>query len=133
MGQFCINQKHASFFCARKQVTGALFLIWKRSEPFLEKLFSELKKPIKLYRYVENVPCRRRNQYNQPRECLQKCSQMCGFTEQNDDVAKYFYDLSSMLLSKFFNNCLTEISLIMTTSRAKVQVILSEMYCTENR
>ncbi len=46
------------FFCARKQVTFALFLIWKRSEPFLEKLFSGLKKPIKLYRYVENVPCR---------------------------------------------------------------------------
>ncbi len=46
------------FFCARKQVTGALFLIWKRSEPFIVKLSSGLEKPIKLFRYVENAPCR---------------------------------------------------------------------------
>ncbi len=30
-------------------------LIWKRSEPFLEKLSSGLNKPIKLYGYVGNA------------------------------------------------------------------------------
>ncbi len=35
-----------------QQVAG---LMWKRSEPFLEKLSSELNKPIKFYRYVENA------------------------------------------------------------------------------
>ncbi len=30
-------------------------LIWKRSEPFLEKLSSGLNKPIKPSRYVENT------------------------------------------------------------------------------
>ncbi len=36
-----------------QQVAG---LIWKRSEPLLEKLSSGLNKPIKFYRYVENAP-----------------------------------------------------------------------------
>ncbi len=35
-----------------QQVAG---LIWKRSEPFLEKLSSVLNKPIKFCRYVENA------------------------------------------------------------------------------
>ncbi len=35
-----------------QQVAG---LIWKRSEPFLEKLSSVLNEPIKPYRYVENA------------------------------------------------------------------------------
>ncbi len=35
-----------------QQVAG---LIWKRSDPFLEKLSSGLNKPIKHYRYVENA------------------------------------------------------------------------------
>ncbi len=30
-------------------------IIWKRSEPFLEKLSSGLNKPIKPYRYEENA------------------------------------------------------------------------------
>ncbi len=48
MGQFCINLKHVSnelFYCIRNQVAGALFLdlnlaqpIWKRFEPFRERL-----------------------------------------------------------------------------------------------
>ncbi len=35
-----------------QQVAG---LMWKRSEPVLEKLSSGLNKPIKLYRYVKNA------------------------------------------------------------------------------
>ncbi len=35
-----------------QQVAG---LIWTRSEPFLEKLSSVFKKPIKFNRYVENA------------------------------------------------------------------------------
>ncbi len=35
-----------------QQVAG---LVWKRSEPILEKLSSVLNKPIKFYRYVENA------------------------------------------------------------------------------
>ncbi len=31
-------------------------LIWKRSEPFLEKLSSVLNKPVKFNRYVDNAP-----------------------------------------------------------------------------
>ncbi len=77
MGQFCITQKHMSngffmVFVSRwptrclltlmaqlnalislpQQVAG---LIWKRSEPFLEKLSSGLNKHIKLYCFVENA------------------------------------------------------------------------------
>ncbi len=57
---------------------------------------------------------------------------MCEFSEQNVGVTICFYDISSMLLSKctkFFSNCLIELSLILTKSRAKHQVIFSEIYC----
>ncbi len=57
--------------------------IWKRSAAFLERHSSGLKKPNLLYHYVENAPLRWINQYNQPSECLQKCSQMYRFSEQN--------------------------------------------------
>ncbi len=73
------------------------------------------------------------NQYNQPSECLQNYSQMYGFAEQNFDVTNYPSVISSIAFSKytkFFDNCLIELSLIITKSRAKLKVILSENYCT---
>ncbi len=54
------------------------------------------------------------------------------FSEQNVGVTIYFYYISSMLFSKFtefFSNCLIELSLILTKSRTKLQVIFSEIYC----
>ncbi len=49
------------------------------------------------------------------------------FSEQTFDLTNYFCDISSMAFY-FFNNCLIELSLIITKSRAKLQVILSEIY-----
>ncbi len=60
----------------------------------------EPKKPIKLHRYVENAPWRCIKQYNQPSECLKKCSQMYGLSEQNYNVTHYIYDISRMVFSK---------------------------------
>ncbi len=57
---------------------------------------------------------------------------MYGFVEQNFGVANYVYDISSMAFSKctkFFNSCLIGLSLIITKSRAKLQVILRKIYC----
>ncbi len=54
-----------------------------------------------------------------------------ALSEQNFDVTNYFSDISTMAFSKctkFFNNCLIELSLITTKSRAKLQVILSEIH-----
>ncbi len=68
---------------------------------------------------------------NQPSECLQNYSQMYDFTE-NVDVTNYSSVISSIAFSKctkFFNNYLIEASLIITKSRAKLKVILSEKYC----
>ncbi len=90
---------------------------WKRPVPFLEKHSSALNKPIKL---------------NQPCECSQNYSQMYGFSEQHFDVNNYSSVISSIAFSKctqFFNNCLIELSLIITKSRAKLKVISSENYC----
>ncbi len=78
MGQFFINHKHVNneftivfasrwparcFLTLMAQLNALIGLpqqvavrIWKRSEPLLEKLSSGLKKPIRLYRYVENAP-----------------------------------------------------------------------------
>ncbi len=70
---------------------------------------------------------------NQSSECLQNYSQMYDFSEQNVDVTNYSSVISSIAFSKctkFFNNCLIEPSLIITKSRAKLKVILSENYCT---
>ncbi len=58
---------------------------------------------------------------------------MYGFSEQNVDVTNYSSVISSIAfskLTKFFNNCLIEPALIITKSRAKPKVILSENYCT---
>ncbi len=58
---------------------------------------------------------------------------MYGFSEQNFDVTNYSSVISSIAFSKFtkfFNNCLIEPALIITKSRAKLKVILSENYCT---
>ncbi len=57
---------------------------------------------------------------------------MFGFSEQNVDVTNYSSVISSIASSKFikfFNNCLIEPALIITKSRAKPKVILSENYC----
>ncbi len=57
---------------------------------------------------------------------------MYGFAEQNFDVTNYSSVISSIAFSKrtkFFNNCLIELSLISTKSRAKLKGILSENYC----
>ncbi len=57
---------------------------------------------------------------------------MFGFSEQNFDVTNYSSVISSISFSKFtkfFNNCLIEPALIITKSRAKLKVILSENYC----
>ncbi len=57
---------------------------------------------------------------------------MNGLSEQNLDVTNYSSVISSIALSKctkFFNNCLIELSLIITKSRAKLKVILNENYC----
>ncbi len=57
---------------------------------------------------------------------------MYGFSEQNFDVTNYSSVISSITFSKctkFFNNCLIELSLIITKSRAKLKVMLSESYC----
>ncbi len=54
------------------------------------------------------------------------------FSEQNFDVTNYSSVISSIAFSKytkFFDNCLIELSLIITKSRAKLKVILSENYC----
>ncbi len=61
---------------------------------------------------------------------------MYGFSEQNFDVTNYSSVISSIAFSKFtkfFNNCLTEPTLIITKSRAKLNVILSENYCILSR
>ncbi len=58
---------------------------------------------------------------------------MYGFSEKNVDVTNYSSVISSIEFSKFtkfFNNCLIEPELIITKSRAKLKVILSENYCT---
>ncbi len=60
-------------------------------------------------------------------------SQMFGFSEQNFDVTNYSSVISSIAFSKctnFFNDCLIELSLSFTKSRAKLKVTLSENYCT---
>ncbi len=57
---------------------------------------------------------------------------MYGFSERNVDVTNYSSVISSIAFSKctkFFNNCLIELSLIITKSRAKLKFILSENYC----
>ncbi len=57
---------------------------------------------------------------------------MCGFSEQNYDVTNYSSIISSIAFSKctkFFNNCLIELALIITKSRAKLKVILSDYNC----
>ncbi len=57
---------------------------------------------------------------------------MYGFSKQNVDVANYSSVISSNAFSKctkFFNNCLIELSLIITKFCAKLKVILSENYC----
>ncbi len=57
---------------------------------------------------------------------------MYGFSEQNVDVTNYSSVISSIAFSKFtkfINNCLIEPALIITKSRAKLKVILSENYC----
>ncbi len=54
------------------------------------------------------------------------------FSERTFDVNNYSSSISSVAFSKctkFFNNCLKEPSLIITKSRAKLKVILSENYC----
>ncbi len=56
------------------------------------------------------------------------------FSERTFDVSNYPSAISSIAFSKctkFFNNCLIEPSLIITKSRAKLKVILSENYCTK--
>ncbi len=58
---------------------------------------------------------------------------MYGFSEQNVDVTNYSSVISSIAFSKFtkfFKNCLIEPALIITKSRAKLKVILSENYCS---
>ncbi len=70
--------------------------------------------------------------FNKPSECLQNYSQIYGFSEQHVDVAIYSSVISSIAFSnctKFFNNFLISLSLIITKSRAKLKVILSENYC----
>ncbi len=55
------------------------------------------------------------------------------FSERTFDVSNYSSAISSIAFSKctkFFNYCLIEPSLIITKSRAKLKVILSENYCT---
>ncbi len=57
---------------------------------------------------------------------------MYGFSEQNFDVTNYPSVISSIAFSKctkFFNNCLIDPALIITKSRAKLKMILSENYC----
>ncbi len=54
---------------------------------------------------------------------------MYGFPEQNFDVTNYSSVISSIAFSKctkFFDNCLIELSLTITKSRAKLKVILSK-------
>ncbi len=54
------------------------------------------------------------------------------FSERPFDISNYSSAISSIAFSKytkFFNNCLIEPSLIITKSRAKLKVILSENYC----
>ncbi len=60
---------------------------------------------------------------------------MYGFSEQNFDVTNYTSVISSIAFSKctkFLNNCLIELPLIITKPRAKLNVILSENYCKRN-
>ncbi len=54
---------------------------------------------------------------------------MYVFSERTFDISNYSSVISSIAFSKFFNNCLIEPSLIITKSRAKLKVILSENYC----
>ncbi len=57
---------------------------------------------------------------------------MYGISEQNFDATNYSSVISIKAFSKcckFFNNCLLELSLIITESRAKLKVIFSENYC----
>ncbi len=57
---------------------------------------------------------------------------MYVFSERTFDVSNYSSAISSIAFSKctkFFNNCLIEPPLIITKSRAKLKVILSENYC----
>ncbi len=61
---------------------------------------------------------------------------MYGFSEQNFDLTNYSSVISSISFSKctkFFNNCLIELSLIITKSRAKPKVILSENNCSNKK
>ncbi len=61
---------------------------------------------------------------------------MYVFSERAFDVSNYSSAISSIAFSKctkFFNNCLKEPSLIITKSRAKLKVILSENYCTYSK
>ncbi len=51
---------------------------------------------------------------------------MCGFCEQNFDVTNCSFVISSIAFSKctqVYNNCVIELSLIITKSRAKLKVI----------
>ncbi len=71
-----------------------------------------------------------------PSECLQNYSQMYVFSERTFDVSNYssvisiiVYSIAFSKCTKFFNDCLIEPSLIITKSRAKLKVILSENYC----
>ncbi len=57
---------------------------------------------------------------------------MYGISEQNFDATNCSSVISIKAFSKcskFFNNCLLELSLIITESRAKLKVIFSENYC----
>ncbi len=61
---------------------------------------------------------------------------MHGFSEQNVDITNDSSVVSSIAFSKctqFFNNCLGQLSLIITQSRAKLKVIISENYCNRYR
>ncbi len=59
-----------------------------------------------------------------------------NFSERTFDVSNYSSAISSIAFSKctkFFKNCLIEPSLIITKSRAKLKVILSENYCISSK
>ncbi len=57
---------------------------------------------------------------------------MNGISEQHFDATNYSSIISIIAFSKcskFFNNCLIELSLIITESRAKLKLLFSENYC----